>query len=1438
MLILLAGLALPISGSAATVTNVALNKPVTSSGPTWTGLIPSALTDGRTDSFSHPQGETGTLGYYFEIDLGRTYRLDRIAIYNRADGCCPERLTRYRVEVYADQGGSPGVLNWSTGVRTNGSNSGVGGVDTVLPSASTNGVFVGRFVRIVNRSNAGYNPQVAEVQVYGAVPPVIRSFTADEDVLATGQSTTLRWDVVSALGVSISPDVGGVSVTNGSVVIHPDTTTVYTLTATNLAGAITATVNVGFGVQLLPPTLSEFMASNAGLLKDEDGDSSDWIELRNPNAYGLKLEGYAFTDDPTHKLKWVFPASRIPANGYLVVFASGKNRRNATLGPLHTDFKLSSAGGYLALLDKDGVTPLQRIPASYPNPAKYPKQRSNLSYGLDASAQEGFFRPATPGAPNGPAFAGLVADVTIDPGHGFFSNAVDVVMACVTKGATIRYTTNNAEPTATTGLIYQQPIHLTNTTVLRAAAFRDGWAPSPLETQTYVYLSNVIRSVVMSQTITKSPLYGPQMYSALTDLPSISIVAPNAINDTTEVACSFEWLNPNGSPGVQVGCGGRLYGGAFTAFEKKSFRFIFRSDYGASKLSYPMLQGFDHGLTPVEEFDEIELRSGSHDMAMRGFYMSNPCADDTLLDMGRLNPHGRFVHLYLNGVYWGMFHLRERWSAHMHARYTGGRTEDYESINGNWNVGGWADPGVPYDGDGSVWENVKIIKTNYNQVKVWVDVPQYVDYMLTFMFGGCEDEYRCVGPNTPGSGFKYYLNDADGWFCGSWYCAADDRTVRGAPGRQAGDGPGSIFSMLFKEGNPEYRTLLADRIYNAMFRDGPLTPGGVLRRLNARSAEMERAFLAESARWGYLTPTDWAARRDEVKTLWLPRRTTEALNQWRAAGFYPKIDAPIVAPLSSSAALPAILSFLGPTNATIYYTTNGEDPRLVGGAVSPRAKSVTVTTATEILLSSGSSWRWFSDSKGLGRSDVVLGNAAYNGTNWKHPDFNDSAWSLGKGKFGFGEGDEVTLIPATQGTDKLITSYYRTQFRLENPATIVSLAFKIRRDDGAILYLNGSEVARSSMPSGVAMPTTVASLANDDGKTVITLGGGAGLLRSGTNTIAVELHQTALADDATFDLEIVSVRAKLPPGTLPSLGTNTLVKSRSLVSNQWSAMDVKLLQVEAQALSEGDVVFSEVNFNPPGLDDTEFLELLNISGHAVNLRGAMVTNGVQYHFPGNRDILLAPGQRYLLVADLHQFQAKYGLGIDVGGVYFGALNNSGDSLSLYRGDGGWISSAHYATTPPWPIAADGSGYSLVLAYPKLGSSDPNAWRTSVSTNGSPGVSDSVAFVGDPAVDSDSDGLSDLAEFMLGTLPNDPSSGPGSIHAQFDPLGRFSIAFPRRLGADAYRLAVEASLDLSTWTPAALLETRPMSGGLALETWGAAAENQPHLFFRLVIQQNP
>lgn len=125
------------------------------------------------------------------------------------------------------------------------------------------------------------------------------------------------------------------------------------------------------------PRISEFLASNITGLKDEDGDESDWIEIHNPDPVSVNLAGWGLTDQPGLEDAWLFPAVTLAPGARLVVFASGKNRRNPAAN-LHTTFSLSSTGEFLALLDPSGV------PASQFSP-QYPVQLPDVSYGLAGS---------------------------------------------------------------------------------------------------------------------------------------------------------------------------------------------------------------------------------------------------------------------------------------------------------------------------------------------------------------------------------------------------------------------------------------------------------------------------------------------------------------------------------------------------------------------------------------------------------------------------------------------------------------------------------------------------------------------------------------------------------------------------------------------------------------------------------------------------------------------------------------------------------------------------------------------------------------------------------------------------------------------------------------------------------------------------------------------
>ncbi|HAK95727.1 MAG TPA: hypothetical protein DCM87_12205 [Planctomycetes bacterium] len=150
--------------------------------------------------------------------------------------------------------------------------------------------------------------------------------------------------------------------------------------------AISVPVNLGAAGQVL---ISEFMASNLTAVRDEDGEYTDWIELYNASDAAVDLTGWSLTDDPQYLRKWVFPAVTIGAGKFMLVFASGKDRRNPAY-QLHTNFQLRADGEYLALVAADGTT----IMHAYED---YALQVEDVSYGFrqDSSA----YNVVGPGAP-------------------------------------------------------------------------------------------------------------------------------------------------------------------------------------------------------------------------------------------------------------------------------------------------------------------------------------------------------------------------------------------------------------------------------------------------------------------------------------------------------------------------------------------------------------------------------------------------------------------------------------------------------------------------------------------------------------------------------------------------------------------------------------------------------------------------------------------------------------------------------------------------------------------------------------------------------------------------------------------------------------------------------------------------------------------------------
>jgi Big-like domain-containing protein len=161
-----------------------------------------------------------------------------------------------------------------------------------------------------------------------------------------------------------------------------------------------------------------------------------------------------------------------------------------------------------------------------------------------------------------------------------------------------------------------------------------------------------------------------------------------------------------------------------------------------------------------------------------------------------------------------------------------------------------------------------------------------------------------------------------------------------------------------------------------------------------------------------------------------------------------------------------------------------------------------------------------------------LDNGSDQGTAWRAPAFNDSAWASGPAQLGFGDGDEATVVNGGPSANRFVTTYFRRAFPVASTAAFTNLSLRVLRDDGAIVYLNGVEVFRSNMPTGIVSYVTNASSGvngAEETTTFFSTNLSPGLLVNGTNVLAVEIHQVnATSTDLSFDLELTGL-GNLPP---------------------------------------------------------------------------------------------------------------------------------------------------------------------------------------------------------------------------------------------------------------------------------------------------------------------
>jgi hypothetical protein len=267
-----------------------------------------------------------------------------------------------------------------------------------------------------------------------------------------------------------------------------------------------------------------------------------------------------------------------------------------------------------------------------------------------------------------------------------------------------------------------------------------------------------------------------------------------------------------------------------------------------------------------------------------------------------------------------------------------------------------------------------------------------------------------------------------------------------------------------------------------------------------------------------------------------------------------------------------------------------------------------------------------------------------------------------------------------------------------------------------------------------------------------------------------------------------------------------------------------------------------LNYNPIVADE-EFIELMNISDVTIDLT-EVYFEGITFEFPTG--LLLSPGERIVVVRNQATFTARYGGGVNVAGVYTGALDNTGEEIAVIAANEDDIVRFAYGDSSPWPSAADGVGRSLVLRRPNAANNnaihlnEASNWRSSTSSGGNPGIGDGVSFSGAPLEDADVDDVVALFEYLLEGSENTPNDVAGAITGIESfiiagvPQSFCTISTIIRPGADDAILTAEFSTNLSqAWQPAVYVGELIAGNGTVLRKWRAPnASGDARQFLRL------
>ncbi len=456
---------------------------------------------------------------------------------------------------------------------------------------------------------------------------------------------------------------------------------------------------------------------------------ADWIELYNGGSAAVDLSGYGLSDNASRPRKWQFPQGTVIQPGtFAAVFCSGLD--TVQDGQMHTSFKLSADGGYSVTLSRPDGTIIDRIYVT--------QQYEDITYGRPASGGGAYyFTLNTPLAANdGEAYLGRAAQPGYSVEGGMFQTGdVFSVELEVAEGTRVYYTLDCSDPTEAS-TPYTGPIPISGTTILRTRAYGDGYLESFTDTQSYLYDVNNGDGVYVVSLVSDP-------YNLTSEEAGIMIAGPNAAAEYPHQGANYwqDWEREahvevfagDGSTMLSQGCGIKLHGQYSRAEEQQAFKVIARTRYGDNRFRAPLFTNRDY-----TEYQSFLLRSSGQDTdrtRMRDSVLTALAADTSVMYQ-----ETEICVMYLDGMYWGQYNIRERINAYSICQFEDwvGQEDDIDLVKANDNT---------FQGSNATFEALlEWIDTVdpasdafYAGLDQVIDIRNYIEYMAIEIFTGNGD---------------------------------------------------------------------------------------------------------------------------------------------------------------------------------------------------------------------------------------------------------------------------------------------------------------------------------------------------------------------------------------------------------------------------------------------------------------------------------------------------------------------------------------------------------------------------------------------------------------------------------------------------------------------------------------------------------------------------